>query len=824
MSGLTHGTHLASVPDAFVWLLVDASVVACAIFLLALLAALLLRRSSAAGRHLVWGAALLAMLLFPVLAGTIPKYRVLPHGLGIAAAREAGEIASNSTIPSAAGRAALTAPAPDMRPISTRPATASASVGPETANPSLKASAPIRTPQFASSASLLFVAWSIGAGYVLLRLALGRLWLSGVANSAVRLQAGPIAEDVQEACHRLEIRRPVEFFLTPRRVTPMTWGLLRKRVLLPAEAADWPRPRLRRVLLHELAHLKHHDTVTHVLVEIVRALYWFHPCMWWAVRRLRVERELACDDAVLQTGVRPSDYAEDLLCILVQRPIPRAALAIVGQSELEGRLRAILSETVDRRSVTRGGLAVAASSVVLVTAAVASLLPSDAPTSPPPELPPVAWLSSEQPPGALKSPPDAPSPSLKPLSGDVNMICVDESGKPVSGAEVHLFQYTGGENGRYMQSGPYTTNAKGEATCIDPIVMSDEGNYDRFLYARVPGSLVGMGRSTNWKNIGSFNPAGKAVLHPSQSVDGTVKVPPGFDPTRVRVRVQSLAFIKPHFLPGANDVEEMFPRYDGFSGLDTALPGTFESQPDSSGRFRFADVPVNARMYVAATADGLGQGQWWNQSKRFDKPIAITLEKEVKASGTVRTPDDKPAAGMKIRLMISPKESFRKPLLGFQSSFRTQTDAAGRFLLQGLPDTQMMLYVEDPKDRWVFRPLQDIGASAPGLRTVFSCRMESGALVSGRVLDPEGKPVQGAGVSALADTGFQASLGFNRTDADGRYQLHLPAGHAELYFGGLPQGFAYPNPSTFKILEIKAGESEVKIPDFTVQRTTGRRL
>ncbi len=771
MSGLTDGTHLASVPDAFVSLLIDASGMACGICLLAFLAALLLRGSSAAGRHLVWGAALFAMLLFPVLAGTIPKCRVLPHWLGIAAAHEATVFASDNNVPSAEGSTALTAPSTDIRLISTRPAAARASDGPETAKPLSKPSTPIRTPQFASSASWLFVAWSIGAGYLLLRLALGRLWLAGVANSAVRLQAGPIAEDVFEACRRLGVRRPVDLFLSQRRVTPMTWGMLRKRVLLPAEAANWPPMRLRRVLLHELAHLKHHDTVTHVLAEIVRALYWFHPCAWLATRRLHVERERACDDAVLQTGVRASDYAEDLLCILAQRPIPRAALAIVGQSELEGRLRAILNETIDRRSVTRGSLAVAAALVVVVTTAVASLRPSVAATFTPPASDP--RQTSEKLPPAPQSPTPLPGPS------EVRMVCVDEDGKAVSGAEVHLFQYSGGEAGRYVYCGPYTTNAAGEAICSDPIVTSAEGNYDRFLYARVPGALVGIGRSSKWRQQPLLNPAAKIVLHPSQSVDGTVKVPGGNDPARVVVRVQTLQI---EGVPGEIDFGGL-PRDDGFPGLDTALRGSFECRPDSSGRFRFADVPVKGRLYLATNADGLGQGQWWNVSKRFDKPIEITLEKEVIASGVVHSPDGRPAAGMKVKLQISPMVSFEKPLMGYQSSFRTETDAVGKFLLQGLPDVKMILYVEDPKRRWVFRTLENFGVSPPGLRTVFNCRMERGALVSGRVLDPEGKPVQGAAISAVGNVDVNAYLilGGDQTGAKGRYQLRLPAGPAPVF-------------------------------------------
>lgn len=817
MSGLTLGTDFTSLADAFMPLFIETSCVACAICLIAFFAAWVHRQSSASARHLVWGAALLAILLFPALAGTVPKLRVLPRWLARTASldvidlaadgRKTGEL-SNGKSAASSRRAA------DLRDRVTGPTTGHDAATLRTVRPpgadSIASTQGSRRPHFVWSSSVWIAAWTIGAGFALLRLALSRLWLSRVARSAVRLEDGPMTEEVLQACRGVAIRGRVEFLLTARRVTPMTWGVFQKRVLLPAEAADWPRLRLRRVLLHELAHVKHHDTVTHVMAQIVLALYWFHPCVWLAVWRLHVERERACDDAVLQTGIRPSDYAEDLLCILAQRPIPRAALAIVGQSELEGRLHAILSDTIDRRSVTRGSLALTTTLIVLVTAAVASLRPSDAakPTPPPSHAP----HSAKDLPAIPKSATRVPAPN------DVHMICVDEGGKPVSGAEVHLFQYSGGDAGRYVHCGPFTTNAAGEAICSDPIVMSDDGNYDRFLYARVPGALVGMGRSSKWKYFGPINSAGKVVLQPSQSVDGTIHVPPGFDPTRVVVRVLLLAFID-----GSGETENSFPRYDGFPGLDTSLPGSFECRPDSRGRFRFADVPVKGRLYVAASGDGLGEGQWWNRGKRFDKPIEITLDKESRVSGIVETPDGRPAAGMKIKLQISPKVSFEKPLMGYQSSFRTETDAAGHFLLQGLPEVKMMLYVEDPKGHWVFRPLQNVSMPPPEMRTVFDCRMEHGMMVRGRVLDPEGKPLQGADVSAVADANFQAYLGHSRTDANGRYQFHLPAGHAELYLSGLPQGFAYPNPDTFKTLELKAGESELQIPDFTVHRATRRR-
>ena len=131
---------------------------------------------------------------------------------------------------------------------------------------------------------------------------------------------------------------------------PMAWGILRPSVLMPADADTWPDERLRIVLLHELAHVKRRDCLTHLFAQLACAAYWFNPLAWMAVRRLRAERERACDDLVLAAGTRGSDYANQLLEIarVMQRgPLPRrprrrhpgdgASLAARGTADCDSR-------------------------------------------------------------------------------------------------------------------------------------------------------------------------------------------------------------------------------------------------------------------------------------------------------------------------------------------------------------------------------------------------------------------------------------------------------------------------------------------------------
>src|SRR2546426_9503969 len=144
----------------------------------------------------------------------------------------------------------------------------------------------------------------------------------------------------------LGLARPVTLLRAPSPAMPMTWGFRQPVILLPADADHWSAARRHDVLLHELAHVKRHDVLTQLVARIVCATYWFHPLVWLAATRLRVERERACDDLVLRSGARPSDYASHLLEIARSlRVAPAAAFASVAMarpSQLANRLLDVL--------------------------------------------------------------------------------------------------------------------------------------------------------------------------------------------------------------------------------------------------------------------------------------------------------------------------------------------------------------------------------------------------------------------------------------------------------------------------------------------------
>src|SRR5262249_6898672 len=151
----------------------------------------------------------------------------------------------------------------------------------------------------------------------------------------------------------------IAFLRSARATMPMAWGIVNPAVLMPADADDWPTDRLRIVLLHELAHVKRRDCLTHMLAQLTCALYWFNPLAWMAARRARTERERACDDLVLSAGTEGPDYAQELLEIArVMRSgrfpvvLAGATLAMAHRTQLEGRVIAILDPKVPRSAMT----------------------------------------------------------------------------------------------------------------------------------------------------------------------------------------------------------------------------------------------------------------------------------------------------------------------------------------------------------------------------------------------------------------------------------------------------------------------------------------
>ncbi len=608
---------------------------------------------------------------------------------------------------------------------------------------------------------------------------------------------------------------------------PTVVGIFRPVVLLPLSIMGIDATVLTAVVCHELAHIRRHDMLINLLQRVVEALIFFHPVTWYVSRRMSAERELCCDDLVLSTGVGRLHYARALLDVadvsLTAASRETTALAAAGNdpSEFELRVERLINSPAKRQMrLSRSGVWSTLVFGLLTVAALGVLQ---------------AWASAEsdvRPPaaGSTVTPANQPTgigKSLTPPSDQqiaqaelpavrsavptpthpVSVQCVDMQGEPVAGAEVHLFQHFGqGRDARHLHFGPLMSNAEGKVRFPKAVFSGPFGNFDRYVYARIAGELVGVGHSGRSIYDGDvINPELQVRMVPSRTVEGKVDVPDGFDPRNVKVVVRTMYVMSGK---GARPYVT-FPRSNRFPGLDTSLPQVFERRPNADGRFQFQDVPVRGRLYLITQGEGLGEAQWWNNSKNmtFDDPIELKIAKEKKLIGRVLSPTGTPVADINVRAQMLPSEDSY-----FLSTFSSVTNAAGEFHLLGLPATKFTVSASDPLQRWVVRPKVNVRSTTDqGKRLTFT--MEKGAHVSGKVVDAKGKPVEAAGLVAVTDTQLTgADLDSDMTDRDGAFELRVPAGRTRIYFGSLPEGFKYPPARRLDV------QSSIKDMEFVISK------
>jgi HEAT repeat protein len=188
-----------------------------------------------------------------------------------------------------------------------------------------------------------------------------------------------------EIADRLELEAAPRLLRSDDVKMPFAAGLLSSTIVLPAESDGWSAERRSAVLIHELGHVRRRDLIGHTMSRIACTLYWFHPLVWTAARRLRAESERACDDLALVFGARPSDYAEHLLDIVTcvrDHNTPAVALAMAHRREFEGRMLAILNPELRRRGPGRVQTVSMVGSLALVALLIGAASPAPRRSSP----------------------------------------------------------------------------------------------------------------------------------------------------------------------------------------------------------------------------------------------------------------------------------------------------------------------------------------------------------------------------------------------------------------------------------------------------------
>jgi bla regulator protein blaR1 len=208
----------------------------------------------------------------------------------------------------------------------------------------------------ASWAEYIVLAWGVAALIGLSRVAAGIWQLRRLRRGCVPINAHLLSRASQARVAEVGKRRAVSVLVSSDVEVPTAIGFIHPAIIVPVWLADGTATtELEYVLLHELAHLERWDDWSNLVQKLIKSFLFFHPAVWWIERKLSLDREMACDDAVLAQSVSPRIYAQCLARVaekrFLQRQMALAQAAVDRMKQLSRRVARILD--TNRASSTR---------------------------------------------------------------------------------------------------------------------------------------------------------------------------------------------------------------------------------------------------------------------------------------------------------------------------------------------------------------------------------------------------------------------------------------------------------------------------------------
>lgn len=794
----------------------DVALKATALLLLATAAAYFLRSSSAAVRHRIWGLTFCGLLVLPFLSAALPAWRipVLPPSAvaeppaPLAPATEGPatpvepqisviEFPADSGLP---GSTVLEERPFDQLPITGVPSQATLEF--DLREPVVSTEEPteieINSEVEGSGTSgawytgplPFLIAWI--TGFVLCALP---LFIGIVRNLVLRITSSPLRESnwvalLSEMCRRVRLDRDVKLLETSRPLIPMTWGVFRATILLPRESRAWDQRLRRFVLLHELSHVKRRDVLFQVLGRMATAVYWFHPLAWYALRRLRIERELACDDCVLATGEKASEYAAELLKIARgYRPVRLGASVAMAQSaNLEDRVRSLFDRArshVPLNWTTAAILLVATASLVTCIAIVKPVERANAAVDVDEKEPGAESEQSDESPLADAGEPAAASPTsdqaaTEPDSIPVTGRVLDRDGKPVAGARVSIV-------GRLndVHADPeilvQTESSKDGSFSVE-IPRTNSGSH---LFAIVFAGSPGFGTGRTELNLNAESIAVDVELLPENVVRGRLIDLEGRAVAGVKVHVSHAS------KPGLRD-NPLWKDYFLDPVPDfTAWPAP--ATTDQDGRFELRGLGAELKFGLQVRDEPFARQIFWieNDPSKDVQNHQFALAPAQIIEGTVvsdKTGEAIPHARLSAFVGFGPNAGAWRGTGIFDSA-----DANGKFRLNPYPGGSYYVTAFAPSGRSELNKQQEFDWPTGESLHKTELRLPQGVLVRGKLTDTvTGHPIASANIEYQRRnrrnpmfkgvvTGWQARV---KSDAEGVFQIAAVPGPGHLLING----------------------------------------
>ena len=196
---------------------------------------------------------------------------------------------------------------------------------------------------------ILLGIWIVGMLAMMILVIKSSLRLRTIKRSALPLQNPEVRRLYNKCLNEMKITRNIPVYSTAFLKSPIIVGFLKPCIYLPIHLiSDYHESDMRYMLLHELQHYRHKDAIANYLMNFAGVLYWFNPFVWFALREMRNDREVACDTSVLKM-LEEDDYENygNTLINFIEKvsisPFPFAASLSGNMKQIKRRIINIAS-------------------------------------------------------------------------------------------------------------------------------------------------------------------------------------------------------------------------------------------------------------------------------------------------------------------------------------------------------------------------------------------------------------------------------------------------------------------------------------------------
>ena len=732
----------------------------------------LLRHVGAAVHHALWTAALIAVLLLPAASAILPSWSLALPPLQ---SRAGTEIASSQATRPTAPRRLVSLPTPTAgirhpngKAIGAIASHRNLAGGEPAQSPSMAIPTPVLSmrnpPESIHWPAWLFLVWSAGAAILLFLRLFAGLAVGRIIHRARRITDGSLADALELARRKINLTRRAALYVSEETAMPVVRGIFRSCVVLPATAGTWPQGRIQSVLTHELGHVKRWDCLTLLIGQVAAGIYWLNPLVWLACRQLRTQCEQACDDLVLVHGTAAVTYAEDLLAVArtrrVHSLISAAAVPLARSSQLKRRMLAILDGTVARQGLSRRLLLAAGFATLALTLAFGMLRPVNKAQA--------ATVSA------------AANAAKKSMTLTVSD---QQTGKPLAGVKVGA-----NSNGGYMAK---LTDTRGRA--VLPLPRHKWSRFYIQVHAKgyVPELL-------SWNMYGEKREAFPATY--------TLALPRGTVISGRVVDNHGQPIVGAHVLIYGCKMKQ--------ANIHEKIDVLATVQTGRNGVWRYCGIPAHGVSEIEiGTWDYRYVWSHWSMGffpihtftdltrLRNGKSVFI-LQRGIMAHGVVLGPDGKPVAGAQIT--VGPDQN------PTNTPSPMKANAAGQFSFVAKPGHGVVLTA------WAkgYGPALGIFHIRANSPSIF-LRLTAPHTLTGRVVDPAGRPLADASVYTDTWRGYRTLIHHIRTNSRGWFIWRdAPAG--KVLVDASAPGYAYAMD-----ISVRAGKDNriILLPRVTVHGT-----